>query len=455
MGDKILTDKNILIRAKNLSVGFPVNNKQVINNASFEIRAGEFVALAGESGSGKSLLCRSILGLPPKNAIIMFDLLERPEFFEMSLIMQDSMTALDPAMPVGKQIAESIKSINKRENKITPEEYLARVGIDNANLRARQYPGEFSGGMRQRAAVAVALAMRPKIIFADEPTTSLDAEIRLKIIELIDNIRREENAAVLFVTHDLELVRGFADRVFIMQDGQITEQNILENKSSEYNNKPANNLNINTNKPIVELIDFCKYYPLGRGRINKVLDNINFAVYSGETLGLCGISGIGKSTLARCAAGLEKPSGGKRYAKNKLNIQMIFQDSASAFNPRMTAGQIIAEPFYLRNKKSPPRDFIIDLMRKTELEPELILRKPRELSGGQRQRLAIARAIAAEPDLIIADEPVSSLDSATCVKIIDLLKRLKDERGLTMILISHDSRLLAGVSDRIINMPDY
>jgi peptide/nickel transport system ATP-binding protein len=204
--------------------------------------------------------------------------------------------------------------------------------------------------------------------------------------------------------------------------------------------------------PLVEVRGLSKSYPLGRGKPAAVFENVHLAVYPGEIVGLCGRSGIGKSTLARCLAGLENPDAGQRIARENLTIQMIFQDSVSALNPRMTVEQIIAEPLYLRDGKKPPRGVIAELMREAELEPELTARTPRELSGGQRQRVAIARAIATRPDLIIADEPVSSLDVTTCSRIIHLLKRLKDEHRLTMLLISHDLPLLAHVCDRIVRM---
>jgi peptide/nickel transport system ATP-binding protein len=404
----------------------------------------------------------------------------------MSLVMQDAMTALDPAMPVGKQIAEA--------NRLSPdpEELMERVGIDQAKLRLRQYPGEFSGGMRQRAAIAVALAMRPRVLFADEPTTSLDADTRLKIMELFGQIRKD-GTAILFVTHDLRLARGFADRVLIMKDGRIIEsgapEEVFADPREEYTKElircafigdPANhthgkvhyhdaklhshehkgahtheneeNGGGETRAPLAEARALSKLYPLGYGRVKRVLDKVDLAVYPGEITGLCGPSGVGKSTLARCLAGLEKPSGGRRFAQDGLRIQMIFQDSVSALSPRMTVESLIAEPLYLRDKKRPPRSVILDLMREAELEPELIARRPRELSGGQRQRVAIIRAVATRPDLIIADEPFSSLDATTCSKIVHLLKRLKDEHGLTMLLISHDLHLLAHVSDRIVRL---
>jgi peptide/nickel transport system ATP-binding protein len=312
---------------------------------------------------------------------------------------------------------------------------------------------------------------------------------------LLDHIRREEDTSILFVTHDLSLVHDFADRVVIMKNGTIIEvgatADIFANPQQEYTKEliryaaignPANhthgkvhyhdislhshehqghhhhindrsdNDETNLRSPLIEVKSLCKYYPFGWGRVNPVLHDISLAIYPGEITALCGPSGIGKSTLARCLAGLEKPSGGQRVVSDQINIQMIFQDSASALNPRMTVERLIAEPLYLRDKKRPPRAVIQALMREAKLEPELINRRPRELSGGQRQRVAIARAIATRPDLIIADEPVSSLDVTTCSKIIHLLKKLRDEYNLTILLISHDLHLLAHVSDRIVHM---
>lgn len=205
-------------------------------------------------------------------------------------------------------------------------------------------------------------------------------------------------------------------------------------------------------EPLVQVMNLSKAYPLGYGRINRVLDSVNLSVYPGDITGLCGPSGSGKSTLARLLAGLEKPTGGKRTAQDGLNIQMIFQDSASALNPRMTVEKLIAEPLYLRDRKRPERSVILKLMGEAQLDAQLIVRRPRELSGGQRQRVAIARAIATRPDLIIADEPFSSLDVTTCSKIIHLLKNLKDDYHLTMLLISHDLHLLAHVCDKLVRM---
>jgi peptide/nickel transport system ATP-binding protein len=351
--------------------------------------------------------------------------------------------------------------------------------------------------MRQRAAIAIALAMNPRIIFADEPTTSLDADLRAHIMELLLDIRKDSDVSILFVTHDLNLVKDFADRVLIMKDGEIIERGtvdkIFKNPHEEYTRElldfaahgdPADHthgkihyhdLHIHSHShegahthdgteenepspfcpPLMSVRNLSKYYPLGRGGTLRVLEDISLDIYPGEIVGLCGPSGVGKSTLARCLAGIERPSGGLIDTDGDLNIQMIFQNTDAALNPRMTIEQIIAEPLLLRDGRNPERSAVLDLMAQAELDPELLMRRPHEISGGQRQRAAIARAIATNPRLIIADEPVSSLDATTCSKIIHLLRRIKNERELSMLLISHDLSLLAHVSDRILRIRNH
>ncbi|MDR2940356.1 MAG: ABC transporter ATP-binding protein [Clostridiales bacterium] len=459
-----------IICAENINVS--IAGKEIVKGANFELCPGEIVALVGESGGGKTTLCRTLLGLPPKHAEVSFEFLKCPPGKEMSLIMQDAMAALNPSAPIGKQILEA-----NMASPPDPVGLLKKVGLDDAELRVKQYPGEFSGGMLQRVAIAIALAMRPKVIFADEPSTSLDSLTARQIMKLLRAIS-QDGAAVLFVTHDLNLVRDFADRVMVMKGGRIIEQGkvdkIFKNPVEAYTielirsyiagetyghknmaahiHKISTEAHGNKSGAIVEMQAVSKLYPMPYGKSNCVLNKASLSIFPGEIIGLCGPSGVGKSTLARLIAGLEKPNGGKRFVREGANIQMIFQDSMSALNPRMTVGQIISEPIYLRGGKRPANMVIFNLMQEAELEPGLINRRPRELSGGQRQRVAIARAIATHPDLIIADEPVSSLDITACSKIAMLLKRLKAQYNLTMLLISHDLNLLTNVSDRVIQI---
>ncbi|MDR1135343.1 MAG: ABC transporter ATP-binding protein [Clostridiales Family XIII bacterium] len=489
-----MTSEPALLSVRNLRVTF--GGKPAVNGIDIELRRGEMLALVGESGSGKTVTCRSLLGLAPEGAEVLYDSLKCPPLKRMSLVMQNAMTALDPAMPVGKQIAEG-NSI-KRARAV---ELISQVGIDRPELRAKQFPSHFSGGMRQRAAVAVSLASQPQVIFADEPTTSLDIEIRMQIMRMLSELRADGERAVLFVTHDLSLVRDFADHVIIMKAGEIVEcggaDEIFTNPKSEYTKELLHYSSFNMTvgahthgrihrhdmyyhshehsgahihaggengggscgrlagerrEPLITAAKLSKVYPLPRRRTHTVFGDFDIAIEHNEIVGLCGRSGIGKSSLARILAGLEPPSGGELRKAEGLKIQMIFQDNVSAMNPRTTLEQIIGEPLLLRDGKKPERAVILDLMRQCELESELIARRPGQLSGGQQQRAAIARAISVEPQLIIADEPVSSLDVTTCSRIIHLLRDIQQRRGLSILLISHDLPLLNHICDRIVRM---
>jgi peptide/nickel transport system ATP-binding protein len=477
-----------ILSVKNLNISFP--DKEIVCGVDLDISPGEMVALVGESGCGKTLLCRTLLALPPRGVAISHDSLSTPPLQDMSLIMQDALSALDPAMQIGKQILET-----REKEPINILNILKTVGIKSPEKRSKQYPTELSGGMRQRVAIAIALTAKPRVIFADEPTTSLDADLRLQIMEILNTLKKE-GTAILFITHDLSLVRHYADRVLIMQGGKIIEEgktaDIFNSPQQEHTREllsyaamssPKNHthgqihyhdLKMHSHEQtgehshttlrepeiekvpektrLVKIMGLSKVYLYKRKDINKVLNNLNLDIYKGELIGLCGPSGVGKSTLARIICGLENPSSGSIEKAKNLNIQMIFQDSLAALNPQMSVEKLIGEPLYIRDKKHPSKELVLGLMDEVELEPSLINRRPRQLSGGQRQRVAIARSIATNPDLLIADEPVSSLDSTTCSKIVHLLKKLRDKHEMTMLLISHDLHLLAHISDRIIKI---
>jgi peptide/nickel transport system ATP-binding protein len=588
-----------VLNIEGLSVSF--GKTEAVRDVSLSLGRGELLALVGESGSGKSVLCRTVIGLAGSGATVSYDRLDAPDRREMSLVLQDPMSSLDPAMKVGKQIEEAIPGrVPRKEKREKALELLKQAGIDDPELRARQYPSFLSGGMRQRVAVAIALAMRPRIIFADEPTTALDAPLRLRIMVLMDEARRASDVSVLFVTHDLNLVKDHADRLLIMKEGRIVESGTpseifaapkeaytkeliryanygersdhhhgkihyhegkahshggvdghshesadghnredadghscegaggrrhensngyhhgsgpslasraadavfpvsvlrvnpgaaasipnglpLRESKAAYKPSPLLNakaahdpsslldaktgcepsppLNAKTNHepspPLVDVRGLGKYYDTGRRRVHRVFDDLSFKIYEGETLGVCGPSGVGKSTLARCLAGVEKPSGGSIEVADSLNrpraIQFIFQDSVGAFDPRVRIGDSIAEPITLAEGKKPVKERVYELMSRAELDPGLYGRYPGEISGGQRQRAGIARAISTNPKFLIADEPVSSLDVTTCVKILHLLKNIQEERSLTLMIISHDLPLLMHISDRILTL---
>jgi len=459
-----------------------------IKDVSLSLKSGETLALVGESGCGKTVLCKSILktlcekGNIRKGKILLDgkDLvpLSEKEMVayrgrEVSMVFQDPMTSLDPTMSVGDQIAEVIQMSKPRDTaRQQAIELMRLVEIDQPEIRYDQMPHQFSGGMRQRIAIAIALAGDPKLLLADEPTTALDQQTQIQILSLLKKI----DISIIFVTHDLSLVEDIADCVAIMKGGKIVEMGkvneIFQKPQHSYTKKLLSYLDYGKGRghnhksgtgdktePLVEIINVSKYFKLGRNKINKALDNFNMTICKGEIVGLVGPSGCGKSTLARCIMGMHSLTSGEivfhQFGEQKCNKknwkQMIFQDSASAFNPRMTIGEIIAEPLKIAGKKRGNlRDKVIDLMKQVELDPEIIDRYPYEVSGGQRQRAAIARAISVDPEFIVADEPVSSLDISTQAQIIHLFRKLQEERNLTILLISHDLPMINHVSDRII-----
>lgn len=545
-----------MLTINDLIVAFETETGELtaVKGVSLSLEPGETLALVGESGCGKTVLCKSMLkilcerGNIKQGEILLEgkDLvpLQEKEMIpyrgsEIAMVFQDPMTSLDPTMPVGRQITEVIEmtelrklqqlkaeaddtaatagEINRKAIRESARqqaiELMRMVEIDNPEQRYNQMPHHFSGGMRQRIAIAIALAGRPKLLLADEPTTALDQQTQAQILALLKKI----DATTIFITHDLSLVEDIADRVAIMQAGEIVETGqvkaIFDNPQHPYTKKLLGYLDYgkgrghnhkheeNTHgEPLVEVINAKKYFPLGRKKVHKALDDFSMTINKGEIVGLVGPSGCGKSTLARCIMGMYPLTSGEILFHNNNDAlltcslqpsfrtkdnwkQMIFQDSDSAFNPRMTIGEIIAEPMRIAEKKqnskglfqrkaigSDPfpdtncqyckswhkkmsmRDKVIDLMKQVELDPELIDRHPYEVSGGQRQRTAIARAISVDPDLIIADEPISSLDISTQAQIVHLFRKLQEERNLTILFIAHDLPMVNHISDRIIEM---
>lgn len=473
----------MLLDINNLVVAFETEQGELtaVKGVSLSLETGEALALVGESGCGKTVLCKSMLKILCEKGNIKEGeiLLEQQDLVpleerniqgyrgsQVAMIFQDPMTSLDPTMPVGKQIAEIIKGPDARNRAL---ELMRQVEIDNPEERYCQMPHHFSGGMRQRIAIAIALAGKPKLLLADEPTTSLDQKTQAQILALLKKI----DVATIFITHDLSLVEDIADRVAIMKDGAIVETGSVKQvfeapehpytkkllgyldygKGRGHNHKKAN---IIKESPLIRVEKLKQYFPLGKKRIHKAIDGFSMVLYKGEILGMVGPSGCGKSTLARCLMGIYRPTGGTitcfNENKTKNWKQMIFQDSASALNPRMTLGQIIGEPLKIMQGKRPQKEKIKELMEQVELDPDLFDRHPYDVSGGQRQRAAIARAISVEPELIIADEPISSLDISTQAQIIHLLSRLRQDRGLTILLIAHDLPMVNHVSDRVIEM---
>ncbi|MGI6721501.1 MAG: ATP-binding cassette domain-containing protein [Anaerovoracaceae bacterium] len=487
-----------LLKIENLRLTFNGPHGQVpaVRGVSFAVRHGEILALVGESGCGKTALCRAVLRLHSAHAEISGDSsimlcgrdvlrlseteMQSVRGSEAAMIFQDPMFSLDPVFSVGEQIMEPmlIHGATRAEARDRAIELLRRVGIGKAETRFAQYPHQFSGGMRQRVAIATALACRPRLLIADEPTTALDADIRDEITDLLRRlvaVEEERGMGMIFVTHDLVLARRLADRILVMKEGRIVEEGtaekIFEHPENDYTRDLIRYAEYGTRRshrhlgeadvrsartePLVSIRGLRKSFRLGKRQIDTVLRDFDLDVMKGEILGIIGPSGCGKSTLARCIMGIERPDAGVIDRSKVKNPQMIFQDSAEALNPRMTIGSIIAEPLRLRRRtvsRTEVKKRVREVMEQVHLSPEISGRHPYELSGGQRQRAAIARALITDPDFIIADEPTSSLDVSIQAQIIHLLREIRDQRDLTMILIAHDLPMAMHISDRILSL---
>jgi oligopeptide/dipeptide ABC transporter ATP-binding protein len=532
-----------LIEVRNLNVSFHTRTGvyRAVNDVSFSLEKGESLGIVGESGSGKSVTCSSLLGLIPQppghieGGTALFDgidLLKCPPAQlqdirgrRIAMIFQDPMTSLNPYLRISEQLVEPLLihgKISKNDALARALAMLEAVGIQNAAKRLHSYPHEFSGGMRQRVMIAMALITRPDLLIADEPTTALDVTVQAQILELLKKLQREFGMAVIFVTHDLAVVSGLCDRVQVMYAGRIVEtaptRTLFANPQHPYTkalqrcipalqpkggtlyaipgmppdlSKPVSEAELLARfelpseeppppavtptphgRPMIQVQELKTYFPIESGFVFKhqtgtvkAVDDISFEVAQGEVLGLVGESGSGKSTLARTIMQLIPPSagtvvlGGKNFTAGssddlktvRRDLQMVFQDPFASLNPRLTVFATLAEP--LRVHRIVPEEQVAErvsqLMQQVGLAPRFLNKYPHEFSGGQRQRIAIARALALEPKVIIADEPVSALDVSIQAQILNLLARLVREMNLTMIFIAHDLSVVKHVSDRI------
>ncbi|WP_017347242.1 dipeptide ABC transporter ATP-binding protein [Pantoea sp. A4] len=492
------------VEGLSIAVQLPDERKQLVHSVSFRLSPGKVIALVGESGSGKSVTARSLVGLSARGC----DVSARQLTFagepltsysekqwralrgkQIGFVLQDALVSLDPLRTIGDEISEALQAHgwgNRQQRQQRVLELLEKVGIPHPELRARQRAGELSGGLRQRALIASALALDPPILIADEPTTALDTTVQAQIIALLQTIR-QQGRGLLIISHDLNLVSQLADEVIVLHHGVVVEQGavnqVLRHPQHEYTRQllaaapgarqlqhqrdfPPDQL------PVMVARHLHKSYTRARHRIIAV-DDVNFVLHRGETLGIIGESGSGKTTTARIVMGLVEPDSGEidfaglpwvnpqatkpvresqRRARRRA-LSIIYQDPLGSFDPRWTVAQVLSDALDaidLPRAQHPER--IAALLEQVRLPVSLAQRRPQQLSGGQRQRIAIARALATEPEVILCDEPVSALDASVQAQILDLLSSLQQTLGVAYLFISHDLAVIRHLCDRVLVM---
>ncbi len=495
-----------ILEVRNLSVSFTTNDGIVdaVKNVSFDLQKGETLAIVGESGSGKSVSTNALMQLLPKNAILSPEssiYFEGQQLLDLSetkmqsirgdrigMIFQEPMTSLNPFMRVGIQVAEAVtchRQVSQTEAKSKVLELFNLVHLPNPEQAYRKYPHEFSGGQLQRIMIAMALINEPDILIADEPTTALDVTVQAEVLNLIKEIQTKMGMSILFITHDLGVVKHLADRVIVMCKGDVVEEGIcsdlFKQPKHEYTKMLINSIPSGNKEPIKEdasallkaediRVKFLikTHFLASKNQYFEAVKGISLELKQGETLGIVGESGSGKSTLGRALIGLLPSTGNiefkgqniddlnqaQRFALKK-DIQMVFQDPYGSLSPRMTVGDIITEsltvhqPHLSRNERMSRARKALEEVR---LDPNSINRYPHEFSGGQRQRIAIARALILEPSFILLDEPTSALDRSVQLTVIDLLKDLQKKHNIGFLFISHDLSVVKALSDRVLVM---
>ena len=495
----------VVLEVRELSVAFRQDGREVpaVRHVSFEVGRGETVALVGESGSGKSVSALSTVSLLPDSARVEGSVLYRGQEMvgaskrdlrrirgnDISFIFQEPMTSLNPLHTLEKQLSESLalhQGLRGAAARARILELLHRVGIRDAESRLGAYPHQLSGGQRQRVMIAIALANGPDLLVADEPTTALDVTIQAQILELLAELKREGGMSMLFITHDLGIVRRISDRVCVMKDGEIVERGPTEAlfaaPSHPYTRKLLGAEAVGRPSPVPEGAEVVAHteglrvwFPIQRGLLRKTVGHVKavnaatVSVRRGETLGIVGESGSGKTTLALAIMRLIRSKGPivfqgrdvQGWSEAKLRplrrqMQIVFQDPFGSLSPRMNVAQIIAEGLGVHGVE-PGRDrreMVAEIMREVGLDPASMDRYPHEFSGGQRQRISIARAMILRPELVVLDEPTSALDMTVQVQIVDLLRELQRRHGLAYLFISHDLKVVRALSHKVMVMKD-
>jgi ABC-type microcin C transport system duplicated ATPase subunit YejF len=488
-----------LLDVQNLGVSFVTRNgvNRAVDDVSFTVESGRITAIIGESGSGKSVACYSLLGLVPQppgridGGRALFrgrDLLQLPRRElrrvrgrDIAMIFQDPMTCLNPYMTIGRQLMEPLRfhqNVSRVEARRRALELLEEVGIRDPASTIDNYPHQFSGGMRQRVMIAMALINEPQLLIADEPTTALDVTIQAQILELIADLQRRRDIGVILISHDLAVVADIADQIVVMQEGRVVESGdraaIFERATHPYTRKllaaiptGSKSAPVSRDEPLIQVSNLNTWFGQGRHREPlKAVNDVSFDIFRGEVLGLVGESGSGKSTLGRSLLRLLPVTSGRvvfdgvdvtalrgsALKAMRRRMQIIFQDPFASLNPRMTVYDTLAEPLLLHGieTRRSVAGAVLKLMDDVGLARAFVRKYPHEFSGGQRQRIAIGRALATRPEFVVADEPVSALDVTIQAQVLELMAALGREYSLTMLFISHDLAVVRSIADRIL-----
>ena len=492
-------DREPVLRVQNLSIPLPggADRRFAVEGLTLDLRPGEVHCVVGESGSGKSMLASAIIGLLPRGLLpsggeILFegtDLLQASARSlrglrgrKISMIFQEPMTALNPCFRIGNQLREALGAHQVHGDQRRLAELLDAVKISDPEQALQAYPHQLSGGQRQRVLIAMAMALNPDVLIADEPTTALDVTTQAEILSLINVMQRERGTGVLFITHDFGVVAEIADRVTVMRHGRIVEQgepeSLLLHPTHDYTRRlieaiprlsKASGRSPSSAPPVVRTEEVRKTYRVRQGllhrpRVVEALKDVSLSVQPGRTLGIVGESGSGKSTLARCMVGLEAfdngdihiagiqlgRARGERLKRLHRSVQMIFQDPYSSLDQRRTVASILCEgPINCGVSRREALRQALELLERVGLAASSLARYPSEFSGGQRQRLCIARAVSMRPKVLIADEPVSALDVSVQRQVLDLFAELQRDTGIAMVFITHDVRVAAEICDEV------